>query len=368
MTARRILAAALAAALLVPAGAATPAAGAVTTAAGPGALLSAEEFWAPGFELARAWRITYRSTSATGAANTVSGTVLVPRLPYPGPRPVIGYAVGTHGLGDQCAPSRRLASGTEGEAAIIGQYTARGWAVAVTDYEGLGTAGDHTYTAGRSAGHALLDVVRAAQRLTGSRGPAGVTGYSQGGQAAGWAAQLHASYAPDIDLRGSVVGAPPADLEGAARANDGGLGSGLILAAGAGLDAAYPELGLPGYLNAAGVSAVADVRGSCVAEFSVRYAFRRLAEFTTVDVLALPEWRVRLAEQRLGGVTPDAPVLLYHSPADELLPFGFSEKLSRDWRGGELTWWVAPAGGHVPTLVVVNPAAVQWLASAITAG
>ena len=44
----------------------------------------------------------------------------------------------------------------------------RGWAVAVSDYEGLGTPGQHTYVVGRSEGRAVLDMARAAQRLPGT--------------------------------------------------------------------------------------------------------------------------------------------------------------------------------------------------------
>ncbi|UUU44488.1 lipase family protein [Streptomyces sp. NBC_00162] len=51
------------------------------------------------------------------------------------------------------------------EANLIQQLTLRGWAVVVTDYEGLGTPGVHTYTVGPSAGHAMLDAARAATRL-----------------------------------------------------------------------------------------------------------------------------------------------------------------------------------------------------------
>lgn len=53
----------------------------------------------------RVTRVLYRSTTAAGEPNTVSGTVLVPTTAYPGRRPLVGYAVGTHGLGDDCAPS-----------------------------------------------------------------------------------------------------------------------------------------------------------------------------------------------------------------------------------------------------------------------
>ena len=115
--------------------------------------------------LARAWRVLYLSTSATGRQIAVSGAVIVPILPYGGPRPIIGYAPGLHGLGDQCAPSRQIDAGTDTEASLISLLLGRGWAVAVTDYEALGTPGDHTYMVGPSAGHAVLDVMRAATRL-----------------------------------------------------------------------------------------------------------------------------------------------------------------------------------------------------------
>src|SRR5690606_19749524 len=125
-------------------------------------------------------------TSATGAADIVSGTLLVPRSAYSGgARPIVGYAVGTHGLGDQCAPSAAMARGAEAELAIIGLMLLKGWAVAVTDYEGLGTPGDHTYMVGASQGHAVLDSIRAAMRVPGAglseSAPVVVMGYSQGG-------------------------------------------------------------------------------------------------------------------------------------------------------------------------------------------
>ncbi|HEX3488831.1 MAG TPA: triacylglycerol lipase, partial [Streptosporangiaceae bacterium] len=60
---------------------------------------------------ARAWRILYKSTTAAGAATAVSGTLLVPDAAYQGTRPVVAYASGTQGWGDQCAPSREMAAG-----------------------------------------------------------------------------------------------------------------------------------------------------------------------------------------------------------------------------------------------------------------
>ena len=83
---------------------------------------------------------------------------------------------------------------------------ARGWAVAITDYQGLGTPGDHTYMVGRALGPNVLDAMRAARKLSPAElpvdGPAAIMGYSEGGAAAAWAAQLQPVYAPDVRLGG----------------------------------------------------------------------------------------------------------------------------------------------------------------------
>ncbi len=93
---------------------------------------------------------------------------------------------------------------------------ARGYSVAVTDYEGLGTPGSHTYMARASQAHAVLDVVRAAQRLGNPElvagGPVALAGYSQGGGASAAAVELAAQYAPELNLKGAYAGAVPADL------------------------------------------------------------------------------------------------------------------------------------------------------------
>ena len=165
-----------------------------------------------------ATQVLYRSTNAMGQANAVSGTVLVPTTPWlgGGARRVVWWGVGTGGVGDQCAPSYTLTQGADYEMLFIKAALDRGWAVAVSDYEGLGTPGLHTYVVGRSEGRAVLDMARAAIRLPGSglstNTPVGLMGYSQGGGAAGWAAELAGSYAPDLKIKGTAAGGIPGDL------------------------------------------------------------------------------------------------------------------------------------------------------------
>ncbi|GLX06102.1 lipase family protein [Microbispora sp. NBRC 16548] len=320
----------------------------------------------------KAWHLRYRSTSATGEPDVVSGTLLVPDSPYPlGKRPIAGYAVGTHGMGDQCAPSAAMASGTEAELAIMSLMLLKGWAVAVTDYEGLGTPGDHTYMAGLSQGHAVLDSIRAATRVPGANlsgsAPVVVMGYSQGGSSAAWAAQLQPSYAPELRLKGVAAGGVPADLRAVADHLDGTGDFGLAAAAGIGLDAAYPELHLESYLTPEGAALFGDARDDCVSDLRAEFGGRRLAEFTTADVLNLPDWRARLAENRLGASAPRVPLFLYHAKGDEIIPYEVGRTLRKEYcaQGVNVLWTSLPAGSHVLGAVEGGPLAVAWLATRV---
>jgi hypothetical protein len=318
---------------------------------------------------AKAWKLLYRSTSATGQQNAVSGILLVPHSPWTnGPRPLVSYAVGTHGLGDRCAPSTRLTNGSENEVLLMSQALSRGWAVVVTDYEGLGTPGTHTYAVGQSEGRAVLDAARAAARVPGAglsaTGPVGVFGYSQGGQAAAFAGELQPAYAPDVNLVGVAEGGVPADLNAVMKFNDGGAAFGLVLGAAVGYSTAYPELPFNDFLNAHGERAVAKVKEACVVELGAAAPFARLNDFTTVpDVAADPRWQTRLAENYAGKTKPGAPVYLYHASLDELIPLSVGKGLRDRYLalGADVTWQEFPLLEHIGGVSTGGPVAMSWL-------
>lgn len=316
-------------------------------------------------------QILYRSTDALGQPNAVSGTVLVPDTPWLiGKRPLVTLGVGTRGLGDDCAPSYTLANGADYEGPFIAGLLAQGWAVVVSDYEGLGTPGGHTYVVGQSEGRALLDAARAAQQLPGaglSDSPVGIMGYSQGGGAAGWAAELAGSYAPDLDVKGTVAGGVPADLSEVAEFGEGSPFIAFTLMAALGLDSAYPELDLEGYLNERGQDLVAEADDVCLVSvdgittlFST--AFTTRSDFTHTDPLATPAWQARLEENRLGNTRPSAPVYQFHGIVDEIVPYAPARELRREWcnKGATVTWATLP-GEHLLAMVEGYPSAVTWL-------
>ena len=164
-------------------------------------------------EGARAYRITYHSTDAGGAAIDVTGVVIVPVADAPaGGRDIVAWAHGTSGIADACAPSTNswLFSSIAGLASLL----QHGYIVAATDYQGLGGPGPHPYLVGPSAAHSVLDAVRAAREVpqASASNRFVVWGESQGGHATLWTAQLAAAFAPELQLMGAAAAAPPVDL------------------------------------------------------------------------------------------------------------------------------------------------------------
>lgn len=321
---------------------------------------------------ARAWRITYASRTATGEPTRVTGSVLVPDSPWrgEGPRPLLGFAVGTQGLADRCAASRQLARGTEYEAPIIAQALRRGWAVAVTDYPGLGTPGDHTYVVEQANGRAVLDSMRAARRLRGAgiaaHGPAAIYGFSEGGGAAGGAIELQPSYAPDVALAGAFVGAAPADYRAMFRHVDGSSLAFLMGYAAIGFGRAYPALHIERYLTALGRRTFAQLRKTCIVDAIVggQLMPQQRSAYFTADPFAIPAFRRRLHQNTLGRTAPRAPVLLGVGRNDEVIPYAVMAELYRDYcaLGVEARFRTVPLAEHVTGGAFISPAAMRFLA------
>lgn len=315
-------------------------------------------------------RVLYRTTNRSGRAIAASGTVLVPTTPWVGlgTRPVIGYAPGTQGMADRCAPSRLFSEGIEYEGLGIEGLLLRGYAVAMPDYEGLGTVGVHTYMDRVSQGRATLDVVRAAQRLSGtglsSSSPVGLMGYSQGGGAAASALELASTYAPELRLKGAVVGAVPADLAKVATSLDGGLFSAFAFFALRGLSASY-DLDLSPYLNATGRATMDEVEQDCVFDLFDN-AFKQSSDLTAdgqpmSELMKRQPFATIIEAQRIGTIKPTVPVLVTHSALDDTIPYGVGKQLARSWCGkGANVYFstnVAPlhVGGMAPHIAEALP-------------
>jgi hypothetical protein len=281
----------------------------------------------------QAWRLQYASTDTAGAPVTDVATVLLPNVASAtSPRPLLSYQVAEDALSTQWAPSNEMQSGTEGEEPLILAALEQGWAVVVPDYEGP----QSQWTAGVQAGHGVLDAIRAAESfpplgLSGGSTPVGLWGYSGGGQASAWAAELQPSYAPELHVAGVAEGGVPVNVADVARKINGGPFSGMYFGAGIGLSRAYPQLiDLSKILNPLGQAKAQAMSSANVAEMVAEGAFQPIELYTVggEDPLSLPGVQQAVADDALGQHTPAAPIYLYMSTNDELIPVADDDALA----------------------------------------
>jgi pimeloyl-ACP methyl ester carboxylesterase len=329
----------------------------------PGTLIRSAPIAAPSG--AKAWKVLYHSRSVDGKDIAVSGVVVVPTAAAPkGGRPVVTWAHGTTGLGDQCAPSKNV--DVASQLPWIKQLVDAGYVVAATDYEGLGTPGVHPYLVGESEGRSVLDAARAARALRAA--DAGdrvlVAGHSQGGQSALFAGELASSYAPELDLLGVAAGAPAADVEHIlplAGAVSGAAG--FVAMAAQGFHAAYPDFDPATVLAPAAEAKSEAATTECSGE--VMDAFKGMSGSAVLahDPLSIPALQALLHQNSAGNRPAGAPLLIVQGTADTTIPPALTDAFVKKAcaEGDTVDYRTYEGATHVTVVVAAQDDVVAWL-------
>ena len=276
--------------------------------------------------LATGKRVSYVSTSITGAGLTTTGLVLSPRRKKTNKTVVWGH--GTTGLADQCAPSEHQGVFWPEARAAIGELLSRGWTVTAPDYPGLGTPDAHPYLIGGSAARSMIDIVRAARRLDTNLGPEYVLdGHSQGGQGALFAGELAPGYDGDLTLRGVAAIAPVSNVNLLVPLIPGTPGQGYLVMALYGLAAVQPSFDPLTVLAPPARQRVPVLESGCLYEILAQYQSLKAGQLVlggslpqaVVDQLAQYDNPARTA--------PSAPILIVQGTADEAVPAGITDVL-----------------------------------------
>ncbi len=307
-------------------------------------------------------QILVRSNDAKDRPAAVTATILVPKrkdLNH-----LLAYQPATDSLGARCEPSYLLQTGGEKEAALVKMALTKGLTVVVPDHQGP----RHAFAAGPMAAHAVLDSVRGAlaspeAELDGASTKVALMGYSGGALATGWAAQLQPDYAPEINLVGVAAGGTPADLEAAASTMDGTLdGGGLFVGAAFGVMREYPEL--LSVLNAKGLAYGDKIKDQCLFQL-VSHAFDSVKKYSdSPDPLGEPVAQAVMSELKMGGdLAPTAPVYLWHSTLDQLIPYRVAPALRDDWcsQGTPVTLVTDRLSEHIIGAIKYAAPAQRWL-------
>lgn len=245
---------------------------------------------------ARTERLTYRSTTAGEVPVDTSAAVYFPAGTAPeGGWPVIAWAHGTVGLGDDCTYSVAGPAAVDRDWAYLGTWLAQGYAVVAADYAGLGGEGDHPYLNGIVEAHNVVDAVHAATaRYPELARKWAVVGQSQGGGAAVYTARYATAFGgPDLDYRGAVGTGVPAYIEdilqplgpGVPPVELGPHTTAYVLYILNGLRTTYPRLGVDDLLTASGRDWLARARTACIGPFGDELA---AANVVLGDLFARP--------------------------------------------------------------------------------
>ncbi|MGP4017533.1 alpha/beta hydrolase family protein [Saccharopolyspora sp. 5N708] len=271
----------------------------------------------------RADRITYRSRSLPGRDIVVSGALFTPKGTAPrGGWPVVSWYHGSTGIIDQCAPSTVLNKDGKvdlyGYGGFVAQLLKAGYAVAATDYEGLGSDGEHPYIVADSEGRGGIDAVRAAIQAEPNLSKSYFNvGHSQGGQGAIAAGEMAQTYGQGLDFRGTVGLAPVTNVGQAyGYGYPANTDRGFYLLALYGLKTVHPELRFDQYLGSQALDLLPKVTQECTAEiwtdFSANFGDKlndwQFAPQDAVAALKIQDWLDRESVPR--GKTPGGMLLL----------------------------------------------------------
>jgi pimeloyl-ACP methyl ester carboxylesterase len=257
-------------------------------------------------------RIMYHSRDAQNRDRAVTGILTYPNAAPPeGGWPVVALANGTVGLASQCALSRR------GNPAPT--FGVEGVGV-VTDYIGLGPVGErHPYLSRPSEGHSVIDAVRAARALpeagAGARWLA--IGHSQGGHAALATHELASTYAPEIELLGTVSLAPAAVFDRTYGVLDSIVARIVGVMGLYGAATEHPEIDPADYVGPRTAEAAEVLETGCLDEIIDAFVRIPEEEFYVADPRETEPARSIILANDVGSVRVDTPLLLIGGTADD---------------------------------------------------
>lgn len=343
----------------------------------------------------QAWQLLYRTTDSHGDPYTAASTVMIPEGPAK-PRPLLSYQTAVDAVAGMCRPSVALQQGVpidfanpggpitfanpSAEILLAAIGLDQGWAVSIPDQGGTD---DHFLTP-EEPGYVILDSIRAAEQfapigLAGTETRVGLYGYSGGGVASTWAAEMAPEYAPELDIAGAVLGAPVADLAGSLTTISGTPTGGLLPLAGAALSKDSAEFAdtLDHYLTPAARDLVARAKDQCTGQIVINaeldsigrfLALPDFARYLTVPLeifLADPVVARTLQERSYTQHTPTAPIYEFNAVYDEASTITGADRQISAYcsRGVSVTYRrdLFPILAHGPVAVLGAADAFNWM-------
>jgi hypothetical protein len=301
---------------------------------------------------------------------------------------LVSYQIPYNSPTVDASPSWTLATELNSTFSDIAALLEQGWYVSVTDFEGPNA----TFAVGLAEGHAVLDGLRAVTESSSSPATGtkawkiGLWGYSGGSIASEFAAELRATYAPEIEIAGVAVGGLPTPVTAVLEAVNESPYAGLIVS------------GLWGYANA--FPAVESYLLSRLTDEAKASGNFTAGRNLTIDKIFVTYFYVDVYSYFIGGEDdilsnpllqhfwdtqgamgahglPDMPMYVYKAIDDLLAPVQDTDALvdkycaegkaaeARKEGGVQILYERNTIGGHVAEESNADAAAVEFLSKAI---
>jgi hypothetical protein len=325
---------------------------------------------------ATAVQLLYRTMNMNGEPEATVTTVIVPAELAPGQTcPLLSYQCAIDAMTSRCFPSyalrrraKALGSLSQFEFLLITAAVAEGWAVSVPDHEGIHGLWGAPY----EPGYRVLDGIRAAlgsERLGLSpSAPIGLWGYSGGGLASAWAAEMCGAYAPELDIVGAVLGSPVGDLGHAFRRLNGSFLAGLPALVTAALAHVYPDLDrvIREHTNEEGRAVLDALEKMTTVEAVLKMAGKNVGDYLDEpleDILSTPEVMHVLESIKLGAAVPTPPVLIVQAVHDYLIDVKDIDELADVYSAGgaRVTYHRDAFNEHLILHPLSAPMTLRWL-------
>jgi triacylglycerol lipase len=323
-----------------------------------------------------ATQLLYRTTDLHGMPQATATTVIVPtERAAAGPVPLVSYQCAIDAVAGRCFPSyalrrraRAIGALAQFEFFLVAAALAEGWAVSVPDHEGSKGMWGAPY----EPGYHVLDGVRAAlhyERLGLSPdAPVGLWGYSGGGLASAWAAEVSGSYAPELNIVGAVLGSPVGDLGHAFRRLNGSFYSGLPAMVVAALTHIYPELDkvIQEHATDEGKAMLLRIEKMTTAHAVLRLIgmdMGKLVDQPLEQILSTPAVQHVFESIKLGTAVPTPPVLIVQAVHDRIVSVDDIDELTDTYQSGgaSVTYHRDMFSEHMLLHPMSAPMTLRWL-------
>ena len=323
-----------------------------------------------------ATQLLYRTSDRHGSPEATVTTVLVPAGHSPNqPRHVVSYQCAIDAISSRCFPSyamrrrsRALGSLAQLEYLLVAAALAEGWVVSVPDHEGR----DGVWGAPLEPGYRVLDGLRATLNFErfglAPDSKVGLWGYSGGGLASAWAAEVHADYAPELNIVGAVLGSPVGDLGNTFRRLNGSYMAALPAMVVSALAKTFPDLErvLTEHATDHGHTKLRALERMTTIEAIVRLFRTDMGDWVHPpldEVLDLPAVQDVFDAIRLGGAVPGLPLLIVQAVHDSLIAVEDIDTLADRYSqgGAQVTYHRDMFSEHMLLHPMSAPMALRWL-------